>query len=140
MVKVREQEPEGFDLFWTEWRPYMRHTDGRRDARERYRKELLSGADPQDILDGAKGYLRQLASMPKDEQKFIPLAATWLHKQSYADWCDRERAYQARLAEKRATPSPKPLPEPVQAEKTVSPERVREIMAQYGYAKGSAQH
>lgn len=111
-MKVNTPEPEMFDLFWAEWRPFMRHTDGRRDARERYRKELLAGADPQDILDGAKGYLRQLASLPKDEQKFIPLAATWLHKQSYADWCDRERAYQARLAERATNVVPITSPQP----------------------------
>lgn len=112
-MKVREQEPEGFESFWSEWRPYMRHTDGRRDARERYRKELLAGADPQDILDGARAYLRQLASLPRDEQKFIPLAATWLHKQSYADWCEHERTHQARMAEREAKTNVVPIkPQP----------------------------
>lgn len=99
-MKVRTEEPEGFAEFWAAWRPHMRHTDGRGDARERYRKELLRGADPQDIIDGARGFLRHLQSLPKDDQRFIPLAATWLHKQSYADWCEQERDYQRRLSER----------------------------------------
>lgn len=134
-MKAREQEPEGFSAFWTEWRPYMRHTDGRGDARDRYRKELLRGADPLDILDGAKGYLRHLTSLPKEKQDFIPLAATWLHKQSYADWCDRERAYQARLAEaqaRRATPAPRPAPEPVVAETEDRAAIVRRVYERQG--------
>lgn len=90
------QEPEGFAEFWDVWRPHMRHTDGRGDARERYRKELLKGSEPQDIIDGAKAFLRNWVTLPKDEQKYIPLAATWLHKESYADWCEKERAFQVR--------------------------------------------
>lgn len=90
------QEPEGFAEFWDIWRPHMRHTDGRGDARERYRKELLKGSEPQDIIDGAKAFLRNWVTLPKDEQKYIPLAATWLHKESYADWCEKERAFQAK--------------------------------------------
>lgn len=92
-----KQEPEGFALFWACWRPHMRHTDGRGDARDRYRKQLLSGADPQDILDGAKAFLR---SLPEKDRPYIPLAATWLNKESYADWCEFERKYQAHLAAK----------------------------------------
>lgn len=90
------QEPEGFPEFWDIWRPHMRHTDGRGDARERYRKELLKGSEPQDIIDGAKAFLRNWVTLPKDEQKYIPLAASWLHKEAYADWCEKERAFQAR--------------------------------------------
>ncbi len=102
MSKVRTPEPELFDAFWAVWRPHMRHTDGRGDARERYRKELLGGADPAEILEGAKAYIKRLGQMPPDERKFIPLAATWLHKQSYTDWAEQERDLQRRLAEAEA--------------------------------------
>lgn len=116
-MKVKTQEPEGFDSFWQIWRPHMRHTDGRGDARERYRKELLKGAEPEDIIDGAKAYIRHLLSLPKDKQEFIPLAATWLHKQSFLDWCEHERTYQAHMAEiaaRKAAERPQPIPEPTE--------------------------
>jgi len=94
-MKTRENDPEGFDLFWSYWRPHMRRTDGRKDARDAYRKHILSGASPEDILDGAKAFLRD---MPERDKPYIPLAASWLNKESYLDWADKEREYQARLA------------------------------------------
>jgi hypothetical protein len=94
-MKVREQEPEGFPEFWNCWRPHMRRTDGRKDARDAYRKHILAGASPEDILDGAKAFLRD---MPERDKPYIPLAASWLNKESYLDWADKEREYQARLA------------------------------------------
>lgn len=96
-----KQEPEGFAEFWDIWRPHMRHTDGRGDARERYRKELLKGAEPLDIIDGAKAFLRNWVTLPKEEQKYIPLAASWLNKEAYADWAEKERAFQARQQQPR---------------------------------------
>lgn len=99
MRKVKTPEPELFQEFWALWRPHMRHTDGRGDARERYRKKLLEGADPQDIIDGAKGFIH---FMPEKDKAYIPLAASWLNKEAYADWCDRWRAYQARISERES--------------------------------------
>lgn len=97
MSKVRTPEPDGFLEFWTLWRPYMRRTDGRGDARDTYRKHILNGADPADIIDGAKAFLREL---PEKDRPYIPLAASWLNKEAYADWCDRERTFQAHMAAK----------------------------------------
>lgn len=97
MSKIREIEPEGFDEFWQVWRPHRRHTDGRGDARNTYRKHLLMGALPEDILDGARGFFRFMAEKDKP---YVPLAASWLNKEAYADWCEQERAYQARIAER----------------------------------------
>lgn len=94
-MKIREQDPEGFEQFWLCWRPCMRRTDGRKDARDAYRKHILAGASPEDILDGAKAFLRE---MPERDRAYIPLAATWLNRESYLDWADKEREYQARLA------------------------------------------
>ncbi len=108
------QEPEGFADFWTVWRPHMRRTDGRGDARDTYRKHILRGADPADIIDGAKAFLRDV---PEKDKPYIPLAASWLNKESYLDWCEKERAFQLWQAERAANVVPirtvqaAPLPE-----------------------------
>lgn len=99
MRKVATPEPEGFEEFWACWMPHRRRTDGRGDARTAYRKHILDGADPQDILDGARGFLRSLTDA---ERPYIPLAASWLNKEAYADWAEDERNYQRRLAEIQA--------------------------------------
>lgn len=96
-MKIKEQEPEGFPDFWSEWRPFMRKNDGRGEARATYRKHILAGAEPTDIIDGAKAYLR---SLTEREKPYIPLAATWLNREAYADWAEHEREYQKRLAER----------------------------------------
>lgn len=97
MRKTREQEPEGFPDFWSAWMPYRRKNDGRGEARTAYRKHILAGAEPEDIIDGARAYLRSLTAA---EKPYIPLAATWLNREAYADWCEQERAYQKRLQER----------------------------------------
>jgi hypothetical protein len=99
-MKLRTIDPEGFAEFWNCWRPHMRRTDGRIDACDGYRKHILAGAEPADIIDGARAFLRDWSSLPKDEQKFIPLAKTWLNKGSYLDWCEKERDFQRRLSER----------------------------------------
>lgn len=92
----RQSEPECFAEFWDIWRPYRRHSDGRGDARERYRKCLLNGADPQRIIDGAYWYTKNLKEADKP---YIPLAATWLNKESYEDYADDKAAYDKRMQE-----------------------------------------
>lgn len=114
MSKVRSPEPELFATFWEEiWQPHMRHTDGRGDARNMYRKHVLMGADPQDIVDGARAFIRHHLTLSAQEQKFIPLAASWINKESYSDWAKRERQYQHQLAASQAQnviPMNKPTP------------------------------
>lgn len=97
MSKIREAEPEQFSEFWDIWRPHRRHTDGRGDARNTYRKHILMGALPEDIIDGARGFFRFMAEKDKP---YVPLAASWLNKEAYSDWCEQERAYQQRVAER----------------------------------------
>ncbi|MFA7282160.1 MAG: hypothetical protein WC100_18915 [Sterolibacterium sp.] len=114
-MKVKTSEPEGFADFWQIWQPRMRHTDGRGDARNCYRKHVLMGADPQDIIDGARGFF---AFMPEKDKPYVPLAASWLNKEAYPDWAVKWREFQARLAEtaaKRTAPPPKPIIQPEQA-------------------------
>ncbi len=111
MRKVRTPEPEGFIEFWAAWQPMARHTDGRGLAREAFRKQILNGAEPQDIIDGAKWFLRGV----KDKQ-YVPLSATWLNREPWPDLCGQERAYQARMAEQaqrvdNVTPIRAQLPE-----------------------------
>lgn len=96
-MKAPNQEPTGFSEFWAVWRPMMRRSDGRGDARETYRKHILKGAEPADMIDGAKAFLRDI---PEKDRPYIPLAASWLNKEAYLDWCEKERAYQAKLAER----------------------------------------
>ena len=95
-MKIKEQEPEGFAEFWSSWRPFMRKNDGRGEARATYRKHILAGAEPADIIDGAKAFLRSLTDRDKP---YIPLAATWLNREAYADWAEQEREYRKRLAD-----------------------------------------
>lgn len=99
MGKVKLHEPEGFCDFWAAWMPFRRKNDGRGDAREVYRKHILQGAEPADIIDGAKAYLR---SLTEKERPYIPLAATWLNREAYADFVEEERTYQQRLEAARA--------------------------------------
>lgn len=98
-MKLREEDPQGFPDFWSVWRPHMRHTDGRGDARKAYRKHVLDGAEPQDIIDGAKAFIRSLSERDKP---YIPLAASWINKEAYADWAEREREYQRALEQRKS--------------------------------------
>lgn len=100
MRKVATPEPEGFSEFWAVWRPMARHTDGRGLAREAYRKHILNGAMPEDIIDGARWFMRGV----KDKQ-FVPLSATWLNREPWPDLCEQERAYQARQQEAASQPN-----------------------------------
>jgi len=114
-MKIKQAEPEGFPEFWATWLPHARHTDGRGDARNAYRKHLLLGASPQDLIDGAKGFF---FFMPEKDKPYVPLAASWLNKEAYPDWAVKWRQFQARLAEreaKRTAPPPKPIIQPEQA-------------------------
>lgn len=112
MRKVRTPEPELFPEFWAVWLPIARHTDGRGLARETFRKHILNGAEPQDIVDGAKWFARSLTDR---DRPYVPMSATWLNRCSYEDLCHKERAYQARLAgmeQSANVVSMKPAPRP----------------------------
>lgn len=133
-------EPEGFEDLWQLWRQHARHTDGRGKARPTYIKWLQEGADPADMLDGARFHIR---SKPEKDRPYINLLSVYLNSERWVDECKQERDYQRVMAERAARQpktSPAPIPEPVQAEPRVSPERVKALMEQFGFAKPEEMH
>jgi hypothetical protein len=88
---------DAFTTFWLLWRKHMRKSDGRGKARPAWQQMIEAGVDPQDIIDGAAWYLRNLSER---DAPYIPLAASWIRSERWADDCEQERAYQARLAER----------------------------------------
>ena len=82
------KEPEGFPAFWDLWSPHKRKTDGRKLARETFAKHVRSGADPEDIINGAAWFLR---TMKERDREFIPLSSTWMNRGTYEDDCILER-------------------------------------------------
>lgn len=107
-----DETPE-FIAFWDTWRPVMNKNDGRGAARDEFFRHVeVYRADPLDIVDGARWYVRQGGN-----GEFKLHAQTWLNRRAYEDGCEQERAYQARLAEakdRRAAPAPQPISRPVQ--------------------------
>ncbi len=80
---------------WTLWRDHARKTDGRGKARPTYRKWILEGAEPADILDGVRWHL---FSMKDADRPYIPLLASYLNSERWLDDAEHWRAYQAKLA------------------------------------------
>lgn len=85
---------DDFQRFWLIWRDKCRKTDGRGKARPAWDQMMQLGYDPNDIIDGAVWYLRNLSER---DAPYIPLAASWLRSERWADDCELERAYQQRL-------------------------------------------
>lgn len=98
-TKARKEEPTGFPDFWDVWRPHARHTDGRGLARDAFAKLVKNGADPQDIIDGAKFFFR---TMKEKDREFVPLSSTWLNRQAFEDLAEQERNYERQLQERIA--------------------------------------
>lgn len=96
---ILHETPE-FVEFWEIWRPICRRTDGRLDAKDGFNKMVAEGADPRDIIDGARWYVRNLPA----RYEYVPLAKTWLNRGGWMDDCESERAFLARQAE-RADPA-----------------------------------
>lgn len=124
------QEPEGFKEFWEQvWRQHARHTDGRGSARDAYAKHLKAGAEPQDIIDGARCFFRTMKDRDRD---YVPLCATWLNRGAYEDLAEQERAHQKRLAEiqqRRVQDMTNVVTMQPPASESISPERRAELVA-----------
>lgn len=98
MSKLRIPDPEGFGEFWSIWQPVCRESDGKPKARAAFTQHIIDGATPQDIIDGARWHIRQ-----RQENKtlaYIQLASSWLNAERYEFEAEKERAYQARLADR----------------------------------------
>lgn len=100
---TKEDETDEFRTFWEEiWRPNMRRTDGRGDARDCFLTHVRSGADPQDIVDGARWFMCNLTARDKE---YIPLAASWMNKRAYEDGAELWRKLQKQIAERKRAPA-----------------------------------
>jgi hypothetical protein len=97
-----DDTPE-FLAFWSVWRPYMNANDGKGDARDAFFQHVEErGAHPQDLIDGAKWFVRNGGNQGLD-QNGRPVrshAKSWLNKRAYEDGAEMERAFQARQAER----------------------------------------
>lgn len=93
---MAREEPQGFSEFWSVWKPYARHTDGRGLARKTFEAHVRAGADPQDIVDGARCFFRTMKERDRD---FVPLASTFLNRESYPELAIQEREHQQRIIE-----------------------------------------
>ena len=91
---TKADAPPDLVEFWNIWRPHMRSTDGRGDARDAFFKHIRAGVNPRDIVDGARYFLRTLRDR---DREYIPLAASWLNKRAYEDLAEVERSYQLRV-------------------------------------------
>lgn len=91
----KADETQEFQQFWEAWKPFARDTDGRGAARDAFLDHVKSGADPQDIVDGARFFLRTM----KDKQ-FVPLVQTWLNRRAFEDMAEQERTYQERASQR----------------------------------------
>jgi hypothetical protein len=125
-ITTKKDETPEFVEFWEKvWRSHARETDGRGDARDAFIAHVRAGADPQDIVDGAKHLIRTF----KDFQ-FLPLAKTWINKRAYEDMAEQHRAHQARALEyerRREHTNVVQIQPP--ASEAISPERRAELVA-----------
>lgn len=98
-----DETPE-FVEFWEIWRPFMNINDGRGAARNEFVKHVeVFGADPRDMVDGARWFIRSGGNQGTDHTgKPIRIHANrWLFKMAYEDGAEQERAYQQRLQERQ---------------------------------------
>lgn len=92
-----DETPE-FVEFWEQvWKPVMNKNDGRGSARDEFFRHVQNGADPRDIVDGARWFVRQGGN-----GEFKLHAQTWLNRRAYEDGAEQERTYQQRLQEKQS--------------------------------------
>lgn len=113
IFSAKDETPE-FQEFWRVWLPYARNNDGRGLARDAFFRHVTErSADPRDIVDGARYYLR---SVKEEDKRFVPLSATWINRGAYEDMAATERALQKRITERAqvanvVTIQPKESPE-----------------------------
>lgn len=78
--ELSSAEPDGFAEFWTTYPP--RKNSSKSDARTAYAAALKKGANPADILAGAKVYATDRHGQ---DPQYTAHARTWLHGQRWED-------------------------------------------------------
>lgn len=98
-ITTKADETPEFIAFWEAWRPLMNRNDGRGSARDEFCRHVEEyGADPSDIVDGARWF-----AFNGGNAEFKLHAQTWLNRRAYEDGAEQWRTYQARLAERQST-------------------------------------
>lgn len=103
---TKADETLEFKTFWEEvWRPHMNPNDGRGAARDEFFRHVeLYGADPADLVDGARWFIFQGGNQKRahDGSLIQQHASSWLNKRAYEDGAEQWRAYQQRLQEQQS--------------------------------------
>lgn len=76
-----KRQDQTSDQFETFWKVYPRK-EGKKKARENFARAVKAGADPQDIVAGAKRYA---AAVDGTEARFIKWAQGWLTEERWTD-------------------------------------------------------
>lgn len=101
---AKSDETPEFKTFWEEvWRPHMNPNDGRGAARDEFFRHVeLYGADPQDLVDGARWFIFQGGNQKRahDGSLIQQHASSWLNKRAYEDGAEQWREYQQRLSDR----------------------------------------
>jgi len=112
---MAEETPE-FKAFWDCWFPHKNINDGRGSARDEFFRQVeIYGANPQDLVDGARWFIRNGGNQKPNWQGEIMRkhASSWLATRDYEDGCERERKHQADMAEREAKTNVVPIkPQP----------------------------
>jgi len=123
-----DETPEFVEM-WESWLPHMHPNDGRGDARLVFLQHVrFHKADPADIRDGAKWFIRNLK-----QGQWMPHCGTWINRCAYEDGAPKERAAQIRDAERAVQAS-----QPVQAVKPKLSDRHFTKLWERGEVQGNA--
>jgi len=73
-----------FEKFWSAY-PKRAGQNPKKPARHMFAKLVRGGVDPNDIIDGAKKYAKQMAGERKFNTEFVAQAKTWLNQERWKD-------------------------------------------------------
>ena len=81
--KILKNDP--FDPFWAAY-PKRKGDNPKKTAKAKFEKALENGADPEDIIAGAKKLAEVLKSENKINTSYVPMAVTWLNQERWKDY------------------------------------------------------
>ena len=105
-----EQEPAGFDVWWSIWRPHRRDSDSAAKCRARYAEAIQRANSPEDIQIAAKWHIEKMRE--KGRLAYIQLGASWLYQDVWKEDLQDKADYEARIEKARQQAS---LPSNVQS-------------------------